>query len=50
MGEHELDMEVTPEREEYMKDLLLRLWADQNNASMKDMEVTVQKQPTKGLA
>ena len=47
MGEYEFDMEVTPKREEYMKNLLLRLWADQNNVNIKDMVVTVQKQSAK---
>ncbi len=43
MREAELDMEVTPERVERMKQTLLRLWADQNGVDFKTMEVTIEK-------
>ena len=42
MGQ-ELDMEVTPERVAYMKDLLLRLWVDQHGGSECTVTVTVSR-------
>ena len=47
MGKQEFDMEVTPERVEDMKKTLLRLWAHQNGAEVKDVVLTVTKKPTK---
>ena len=41
----EFDMEVTPEREQYMKDLIVRLLAHQHGVDMKDVTVTILSPP-----
>ena len=38
-----LDMELTPERETRIKEILLRLFADQMGLDYNTMEVTVEK-------
>lgn len=38
-----LDMELTPERETQIKEILLRLFADQMGLDYNTMEVTVEK-------
>ena len=48
MDKQEFDMEVTPERKSYIKDLIVRLLAHQNGVNdMKDVTVTILSQPTK---
>ncbi len=39
MGEEKYDMEVTPERAEYMKKLLVRLYAHQIGAEVESITV-----------
>lgn len=43
MEDEQLDMEVTPQREEHIKALLVKLLADQNDVDAKKVKITVVK-------
>lgn len=43
MEEEQLDMEVTQQREEHVKALLVKLLADQNDADVKKVKIIVRK-------